>query len=262
MEKHALLGREILTQAARRSDNAELLRLAADIAHHHHERYDGSGYPAGLRGEEIPLAARIVALVDVFDALTSLRPYKEAWPLEQAIETIRAGAGSHFDPRVVDAFLLLEERRKSADFFVWTETMSVGNPELDLDHKRLIGIINRLWVAESGGNRQVIEFVLDDLVHYTESHFKREEEMMAQGGYPDFDRHAQIHQGICRRLEEIRWEYFQGIREELRGEILEFLKDWLNQHILVEDMRYRPYLEEPARAPQRPAATIGPDLVE
>ncbi|MDD5247452.1 MAG: bacteriohemerythrin [Rhodocyclaceae bacterium] len=260
MEKHAQLGREILTQAARRSDNAALLRRAAEIAHHHHERYDGTGYPAGLKGEEIPLAARIVALVDVFDALTSLRPYKKAWPLDKAIETIRAGAGSHFDPHVVEAFLLLEERRKSADFFVWTEAMSVGNPVLDLDHQRLIAIINRLWVAENGGNRQVIEFVLDDLVHYTESHFKREEEMLVQGGYPDCDRHARIHQNICRRLEEIRWEYFQGIREELRGEILEFLKDWLNQHILVEDMRYRPYLERPTPPPH--AAAIDPEFVK
>jgi hemerythrin-like metal-binding protein len=242
MEMHAGLGRDILMRAAARSDNAGLLRRAAEIAYSHHEKYDGTGYPAGLKGEHIPLAARIVALVDVFDALTSLRPYKEPWPYEKAVETIVAGSGSHFDPDVVEAFLWLEERRKAADFFVWDESMSVGNPELDVDHKRLIGIINRLWVAEDNGNRQVIEFVLDDLVHYTEVHFKREEDMMDRGDYPDFQRHRRIHQAICQRLEEIRWEYFQGIREELRGEILEFLKDWLNEHILVEDMRYRPYL--------------------
>lgn len=251
MEKHAAMGCEILAQAARRSDNAALLSRAAEIAHHHHERYDGTGYPDRLKGEDIPLSARIVALVDVFDALTSLRPYKAAWPLEQAVETIRAGSGSHFDPRVVAAFLLLEERRKAANFFVWTAAMSVGHRDLDQDHQRLIGIINRLWVADSGGNRQVIEFVLDDLVHYTESHFKREEEMLEHGGYPDFERHSRIHQGICRRLEEIRWEYFQGIRDELKGEILEFLKDWLHRHILVEDMAYRPYLEVAARPDSR-----------
>jgi hemerythrin-like metal-binding protein len=239
METHTALGRDILTQAATRSDNAALLRLAAEIAYCHHEKYDGSGYPAGLKGDSIPLAARIVALVDVFDALTSLRPYKEPWPYEKVIRTIAEGSGSHFDPLVVDAFLSLEERRRSADFFVWKDEMSVGHPELDVDHQRLITIINRLWVAEGNGNRQVIEFVLDDLVHYTESHFKREEQMMAAVDYADFERHRGIHRGICRRLEEIRWEYFQGIREELRGEILEFLKNWLNQHILVEDMRYR-----------------------
>ncbi|HEX8988310.1 MAG TPA: bacteriohemerythrin [Rhodocyclaceae bacterium] len=244
METHTELGQVILSRAAARSDNAALLRLAADIAYSHHERFNGTGYPLGLKGEQIPLAARIVALVDVLDALTSERPYKEPWPYEMAVETICAGTGTHFDPIVVEAFLALEERRKSTDFFAWTDSMSVGRPELDSDHKRLIGIINRLWLAEGDGNRQVIEFVLDDLVHYTEFHFRREEQMMAEVGYPDFERHREIHQAICRRLEEIRWEYFQGIREGLRGEILEFLKDWLNNHILVEDMRYRPFLSD------------------
>lgn len=261
MEKHALLGRHILLQAARRSDNAELLRLAAEIAHHHHEKYDGTGYPDGLKGGAIPLAARIVALVDVFDALTNRRPYKEAWPVERALETIRDGSGSHFDPRVVEAFLLLEERRKSARFFVWSEPMSVGHADLDLDHKRLVAIIDRLWFAERDGNRQVIEFILDDLVHYTESHFQREETIMRQGGYPDLERHCAIHERICRRLEEIRWEYFQGIREGLGGEILEFLKQWLNKHILGEDMSYRPYLQA-VPTMSRPHAPIPePELV-
>lgn len=262
MEMHTLLGHDILTRAAARSDNAELLLRAAEIAHCHHEKYDGSGYPAGLAGAAIPLAARIVALVDVFDALTSRRPYKQPWPYEKAIATIRAGSGTHFDPAVVDAFLWLEARRKAADFFVWNEAMSVGRPELDSDHQRLIGIINRLWVAEDNGNRQVIEFVLDDLVQYTESHFKREEHMMDDVDYPDFERHRRIHQAICRRLEEIRWEYFQGLREELRGEILEFLKDWLNEHILGEDMRYRPYLQNWAPRLAQPASPIDPESVE
>lgn len=243
MQEHAQLGSEILLRAAQRSDNAELLHTAAEIARHHHERYDGKGYPDGLRGEEIPLSARIVALVDVFDALTSTRPYKAAWPREKAIATIRAEAGHHFDPHVVEAFLFLEERKKAAGFFVWSEEMSVGHPLLDMDHRRLIDIINRLWVADGAGNRQVIEFVLDDLIHYTESHFEREEEILARDAYPDLERHCEIHQDIRLRLEEIRWEYFQGIRHELRGEILEFLKNWLNKHILVEDMRYTPYLE-------------------
>jgi hemerythrin-like metal-binding protein len=253
MEMHTLLGRDILERAANRSDNAEILRRAAEIAHCHHEKFDGSGYPAGLKGEAIPLGARIVALVDVFDALTSLRPYKQPWSYDKAIGTIIAGSGSHFDPIVVDAFLSLEGRRRSADFFVWNEAMSVGQPDIDADHKRLVSIINRLWVAEDNGNRQVIEFVLDDLVHYTEVHFKREEQMLADMEYDEFERHRGIHQSICRRLEEIRWEYFQGIREELRGEILEFLRNWLNQHILVEDMRYRPWLRK-----RKPGSTVSP----
>ncbi len=81
------------------------LEGALDIPHHHHEKWDGTGYPDGLRGEEIPLAARIFAVVDVYDALTSDRPYREAWPKARALEYIRNEAGRHFDPAVVNIFL-------------------------------------------------------------------------------------------------------------------------------------------------------------
>lgn len=81
------------------------LRPSLDIPYCHHEKWDGSGYPRGLKGEEIPLAARIFAVVDVWDALSSDRPYRKAWPPEKVREHIRAGAGSHFDPRVVEVFL-------------------------------------------------------------------------------------------------------------------------------------------------------------
>ena len=83
------------------------LREALDIPFCHHERWDGSGYPRGLKGQEIPIAARIFAVVDVFDALTSDRPYRRAWGRDRALEHIGSGAGSHFDPSVVRAFLKL-----------------------------------------------------------------------------------------------------------------------------------------------------------
>ncbi len=86
------------------------LRLALDIPYCHHERWDGSGYPRGLKGEQIPLAARLFAVVDVWDALRSDRPYRAAWPEEKVIEHIKAGSGSHFDPKVVEAFLKVMEK--------------------------------------------------------------------------------------------------------------------------------------------------------
>ncbi len=87
----------------------EYLRPALDIPYCHHEKCDGSGYPRGLKGEEIPLAARIFAVADVWDALTSHRPYRPAWSREQALEYIRSQAGKHFDPQVVEAFLRIIE---------------------------------------------------------------------------------------------------------------------------------------------------------
>ncbi|MFP4075349.1 MAG: HD domain-containing phosphohydrolase [Halochromatium sp.] len=99
MQSHTRIGYEILSQS-----QAPVFRLAAEIALRHHERWDGSGYPDGLAGTAIPESARIVALADVFDALTMHRPYKDAWPVEQALEALSAGSGSHFEPRLVERF--------------------------------------------------------------------------------------------------------------------------------------------------------------
>jgi putative two-component system response regulator len=81
-----------------------VFQTAAEIALYHHERWDGSGYPDSLQGLEIPVAARVVALADVFDALTMQRPYKEARPMEQVLATMQAGSGNHFEPALVQAF--------------------------------------------------------------------------------------------------------------------------------------------------------------
>jgi putative two-component system response regulator len=97
MNHHARIGYEILHDEQR----SPLTDLAAEIALSHHERWDGSGYPNGLKGEEIPLSGRIVALCDVYDALRSPRPYKQAWSAERSQAHIRDGAGGHFDPQLV-----------------------------------------------------------------------------------------------------------------------------------------------------------------
>ena len=100
MQKHPEIGARIIGQVA---EDSSLLELARIIAVSHHEKWDGSGYPHGLQGEAIPIEGRIVALADVFDALTSTRPYKREWPVEEALELIRSQSGSHFDPEVVAA---------------------------------------------------------------------------------------------------------------------------------------------------------------
>ena len=100
MKGHARLGYELLAESG-----SEVLRAGAAIANAHHEKYDGSGYPDGLKGDAIPLFGRIVAVADVFDALTSERPYKRAWSLDDARKFLEEGRGAHFDPACVDAFL-------------------------------------------------------------------------------------------------------------------------------------------------------------
>jgi len=104
MKKHTVFGAEIL-----RGSDAEFIRLAEVIALTHHEKWDGSGYPRGLRGSKIPLVGRIVAVADVFDAVTSKRPYKKPIATGKSLEIIREGRGSHFEPEVVDAFFAIED---------------------------------------------------------------------------------------------------------------------------------------------------------
>jgi putative two-component system response regulator len=110
MKKHTILGAETLQATLNMYPGADFLRLARDIAWAHHERWDGSGYPRGLRGEEIPLAARIVTVADVYDALTMKRVYKSAYSHSVARGIIIEGSGKHFDPQVVQAFLDIEDK--------------------------------------------------------------------------------------------------------------------------------------------------------
>lgn len=117
MRQHAQIGYELL-----KGSESVVLQSAATIALTHHEKYDGSGYPNGIAGEAIPLFGRIVAVADVFDALTSARPYKEAWPLERAADFMRENSGSHFDPACISAF-----------FESWAEVLEVHTRYQDRD---------------------------------------------------------------------------------------------------------------------------------
>lgn len=104
MKQHALIGAEIL-----KDSDAEFIKMGEIIALSHHEKFDGSGYPSGLKGTQIPIAGRIAAVADVFDALVSKRPYKEAFSVKKSFSIIKEGRGGHFDPKVVDAFFAIQD---------------------------------------------------------------------------------------------------------------------------------------------------------
>lgn len=244
IEGHALIGHEILMKTATISDGPSAMLLAATVARSHHERYDGKGYPDGLTGEAIPIAARIVAVVDVFDALTGERPYKQPWPEEKAIEFVCEQAGHHFDPKVVEAFLDVMERKRSGFAAVWDERFSVGHAGIDEDHQRLFGILNRIWMAKETGSRQIVEMALDDLTHYAGSHFAREELYMSDHGYPGRAAHQTLHRSFTERIEALRWEYMHGLRREIHAELLEFLSSWLMDHIATADHLYSRFIED------------------
>jgi two-component system, response regulator RpfG len=121
MRRHPVIGHEILKGSA-----SKYVRMGALIALGHHEKYDGSGYPNGLVGDHIPLCARIVAVADVYDALTSVRPYKPAWPSEQAFDYLRSQAGRHFDPRLVEAFVAMRKEVLEVQN-QWSDPLAAGH---------------------------------------------------------------------------------------------------------------------------------------
>lgn len=108
MKTHAKIGYDTIRNVANKLKNNAFLEYAADVAYTHHEKYDGSGYPRGLKGDEIPLIGRLMAVADVYDALTSKRVYKDAMSHEEAMEIIKAGIGKHFDPVIVSCAISLE----------------------------------------------------------------------------------------------------------------------------------------------------------
>jgi response regulator RpfG family c-di-GMP phosphodiesterase len=127
MKTHTTIGYNVL-----KDSSSPLLRMGADIAHSHHEKYCGQGYPRGLAGEAIPVVGRIVAVADELDALLSVRPYKHAWNLKDALEQMRRERGRHFDPACIDVMLrhidaILEIQKKFADA---PETVNPGQPAL------------------------------------------------------------------------------------------------------------------------------------
>lgn len=128
IQRHPAIGADALNAILARQPNDELLRMARNIAANHHERWDGEGYPERLRGDAIPLEARIVSVADVYDALTSKRIYKPAMSHSEALALITAGSGTQFDPQVVDALCACEVVFQQAGLQFHDERSAVNTP--------------------------------------------------------------------------------------------------------------------------------------
>lgn len=249
IEQHAAAGGAILQRVSSLIEENRYLHLGAEIANSHHERYDGKGYPNRLAGSDIPLSGRIVAVADVFDALISQRPYKQPWSEEMAITFIRDNAGTQFDPLVVEAFLSIIEQRNSTPLMAWRDDMSVGNEAMDNDHRILIRLINQLANPDRRRDRVTLEYVLDELVIYTISHFRREEAYLRQMNYPGLARHTSIHNTLTANLHSIRRRFVSGLDEDIGEEVLTFLSTWLQNHIMIEDNSYCLYFRHEENPP-------------
>lgn len=147
-------------------------------------------------------------------------------------------------------------------FYEWSESMSVGVALLDSDHKALIETINQLHRAvEDRREAEFLDQIFDDLVNYVEHHFAREERVMQACGYPGAADHRVEHLRFAQDMHYTRDRYFRGEETDIGRELLDYLKDWLNQHILIDDMAYRPYAEGRPHV-ARVAEAMGPGLWE
>lgn len=254
MKAHAEIGSRIL------SGEDSLIKAAQEIALYHHENWDGSGYPNGLKGEEIPLLARICALADVFDALTSERPYKEAWPVQRAVDWVRMESGKKFDPAVVAAFdeafpvilrirelyrdeiidpnaviELPETKPVSRQWVAWDESLRIGIGTIDAHHQFLVELINDLYdiVVTKRGAREVGR-VLKALDSYVRIHFKAEERMMEHYGFDGLDRQHHQHERFTKKL-QLFYEELHENPLTAPIDILTYLCEWLVRHIRHED---------------------------
>ncbi|MDP2794697.1 MAG: bacteriohemerythrin [Sulfurisoma sp.] len=265
MKTHTHIGGRIL------QGDDPLIAAARDIALMHHEQWDGSGYPAGLKGEEIPILARVCALADVFDALTSHRPYKEPWPLPKAIEHIRSEEGKQFDPEVVGAFLrampeiqrirelyrddiidpnqiveLPEVKAVPGRWVAWGDSLRIGIDVIDAHHRFLVDLVNDLHdvVISKRGAREVGR-VLKALETYAKVHFRAEERMMAHYGFGGLERQQHQHHHFEKSLRQFHRELHANPLTAPR-DMLTFLRDWLVQHIRHEDAGLRALVAAPA----------------
>lgn len=265
MKRHAEIGERIL------EGEDTLIRAAREIASSHHERWDGKGYPRGLKGENIPILGRVCSIADVFDALTSNRPYKKAWTQEEAIDLIRSESGKQFDPAVVDAFdaalpeiqrikeLYCDEvidpsqvlslpplPRPAQSWVEWSDALSVGIDVIDEHHRYLIDLINDLYdvVVSRQGIREISR-VLKALDTYAQVHFRTEEKMMSHYGYDRLGEQRHQHHAFEDKLREF-FEELHINPVTTRIEILVYLRDWMISHILHEDAQLRTLVQPAA----------------
>ena len=254
MKTHADIGVNIL------KGNDALIAAARDIAGSHHERWDGTGYPNGLKGEEIPMLARICAVADVFDALTSIRPYKKPWSVEDAVDSIKSDSGTYFDPAVVNAFVaampeVLRIRELYRDDIIdphksitlpplpprantwvqWDEGLNVGIDAIDEHHRYLFDLINDLYevVSQKRGARDVARLVKATDA-YAKVHFRAEEKMMQHYGYEGIHRQETQHHAFEAKIGEF-YEELHANPLVAQYDVLAYLRDWLIHHIRVED---------------------------
>ncbi|MDA8432629.1 MAG: bacteriohemerythrin [Nitrospiraceae bacterium] len=275
MKQHVSIGRDIIQDIIDRFRlRSRFLVVSKNICHYHHEKYDGSGYPDGLRGDAIPLEARIFAICDVYDALRAKRPYKEGLTHRQAVDIIVPDKGRHFDPDVVEAFVACGDRMneifqvyklfddsygkmmglRTADALKiqWTADLAVGFSVIDAQHREFVERVNALFssIALGEGRKETLR-AMKFLHEYAVHHFATEEQIMERHEYPRLAAHKAEHAAFLRNLLSLRKEV--SSEEDISSAHVVMVNakvvDWIVGHIITSDKRFGDFL-----APAAPIA--------
>lgn len=262
IKQHTVFAKTILKELVEKHRiNDTFFNLAYNIAAYHHEYWDGSGYPDGLKGEEIPLEARIFSVCDVYDALRSKRVYKEPYSHETSMEIINESSGTQFDPDIIEAFNQCADQFRhihntyeifynkiSYDSFgnnrrelkmEWQPELSVGIDEIDTQHKMLISKINDLIKAIlDGQGRENVITVLKFLESYVIEHFQCEEQIMRDLNHEYIEEHIEAHKAFHNNLKDIlKTVGEKGVSHETMEIIEQDLITWLLRHIVEMDAK-------------------------
>jgi len=256
IQTHTIIGAKILVGSSR------IISAARTIALTHHEKWDGSGYPYGLTGENIPLYGRLCAIADVFDALTIDRPYKPAWSTDKTFDLIKEQSGKHFDPQLVDAFvrcypnilnikstyrddvadgdtftLSRPLNMNIADSPLWKDDYLIGIDIIDEHHRYLFKLMHHLKYTLA--DRQDILKVcvaLKEMENYALIHFAAEEGLMRKHGDLNYTAHKAEHQTFHEKIQEF-WRVIRANPLLVQIDIVSFLADWLVRHIIEVDSK-------------------------
>jgi putative two-component system response regulator len=249
MKKHTLFGVQIIDQIGGNAPENDFLKYAKVFASAHHERWDGTGYPHGLQGEQIPLLGRVMAIADVYDALVSERPYKKPFSHDEAVRAILAGRGTQFDPDLCDLFMELSAQFKGMEIDDSLVAMlEKGVKLINSQHRRIFEYTTDLFIhcrGEADEENNYFEATIHDAVDMVVTHFKTEEELMLSTGLDMYDymEHKKEHEAFISAVTN----YVNQFEKTGEVDLLQFAgyaKGWVIDHIKLHDRKYVNYFNK------------------
>jgi putative two-component system response regulator len=249
MKKHTIFGVQMIEQIRGNAAQNDFLKYAKVFAAAHHERWDGTGYPYGLKGEQIPLLGRVMAIADVYDALVSERSYKKPLSHEEAVTIILSGRGTQFDPNLCDLFITLADQFKGMEMDApLIEQLKAGVALINGQHQRIFDYTADLFIHCAGEEDEESKYfgkTIQDALDLVITHFKNEEELMLITRLDMFDyiEHKKEHEGFITAITGYI-NQFEKTGEVNLLQFASYAKGWVIDHIKQHDRKYVNYFNK------------------